>query len=342
MNTWNKVLLSFILVVSLAFLYLAVKDLKLHRTWGAQAKKLQGTDQEPGEIELEIRRQKDLFNGVLSEGEVVEPGVRQLTIELNRLTLQRGRAWFNCQALKLDQTGIQVQTALPNPNGITPKTILYVFEQKDPAQGGSFLGQFSVAGVAEERQMVQLQPSRRLAPEEMQRLIASQKDNVPWALYETLPVDFPAAFAGLTEEQKNALPAHVIDAYSDESYEPKDFEILLREAHQRRSQIADMAAAAARDKQYMDAAIADSKLQEQSRRKEIDDLTAELAAIHREAEAVIAHRDSLKAKVDGARAAIQETIQKNIEMVGEIAKRQTEGKPENDGKVRQVARVGGR
>ena len=342
MNIWNKVLLSFIILVSLAFSYLAVKDLKLHRTWDAEAKTLLGTEQEPGEIEVEVRRQEELKNGVLSEGKIVTPGIRQLSIELNRLMLQRGRAWYNCQPMRIDQNGVQVKTALPDPHGITLKSVVYVFEQKAVGQGGSYLGQFTVTAVAP--QMVQLEPTRRLSPEEMQRVTTSQQTNVPWALYETLPVDDPTAFEGLTEEQVKALPANVVAEYitNAKSHKLRDYEIFFREAHRVRSQTTDVLAAAARDKQYMDAANADAKLQEQSRRQEIDDLTTELAAIHREAEAVIAHRDNLQRKVDAMRTAIQETIQKNSELAGEIAKRQLKASRKIDEQVQQVAQVAGR
>lgn len=323
MNIWNKVLLSFILVASLAFLYLAVKDLKLHRQWGEEAKTYLGTDGEPGLIETELKLQDELTNGVVTDSEIVTPGIRQLSVEVNKLMLGRGRAWFNCQPTSLNQTGITVKTSLPDPHGITAKSVVYVFEQKSAGQGGSYLGQFAVVAVAP--QMVQLQPSRQLSPEEMQRAMTSQQTpNMGWALFETLPVDDPAAFQGLTEEQVRALPAPVVAEYITNAREHKlrDYEIYFREAHRLRSQIADMFAAATRDKQYLDEANADAKLQEQFRGKEFDDLGVEKSAVEREAEAVIVHRDNLQGKVDAMRTAIAETIQKNNDLAGEIAKRQ--------------------
>ena len=344
MNIWNKVLLSFILIASMAFLYLAVKDLKLHRTWGDQAKGYLGTEEEPGSIETELKKQDKLTNGLVTDGEVVEPGIRQLSVELNRLMLERGRAWFNCQPTSLNQTGITVKTSLPDPHGITAKSVVYVFEQKSAGQGGSYLGQFAVVAVAP--QMVQLQPSRQLSSVEMQRAMTSQQTpNMLWALFETLPVDDPAAFQGLTEEQVRALPAAVVAEYNDDAREHKlrDYEIYFREAHRLRSQTADMLAAATRDKQYLDEANADAKLQDQARRKEIDDLKVESAGVLREAEAVIVHRDNLQGKVNAMRTAIIETIQENNDLAGEIAKRQLEASRKiGEQPPQRVAQVAGR
>ena len=352
MNIWNKVLLSFILVASLAFMYLAVKDLKLHRKWGEEAKTYLGTEGEPGSIETELKLQDKLINGV-TDG---EPGIRQLSVEVNKLMLERGRAWFNCQPtgfsqnppFSQDQPGFAVKTSLPDPHGITAKSVVYVFEQKAAGQGGSYLGQFAVVGVADQAvapQMVQLQPSRQLSPQEIQRAMTSQQTpNMLWAMFETLPVDDPDAFQGLTEEQVRTLPAGVVAEYIDNAQEHKlrDYEIYFREAHRLRSQTADMLAAATRDKQYLDEANADAKLQEQFRGKEFDDLKVESAGVHREAEAVIVHRDNLRGKVNAMRTAITETIQENNDLAGEIAKRQLDASRKIDEQpLQRVAQVAG-
>ena len=340
MNIWNKVLLSFILVASLAFMYLAVKDLKLHRSWGDEAKKYQAKEG-PESIEAQLKLQDESTNGVVTDGKVVTQGIRQLSVELNKLMLQRGRAWFNCQPTSLNQTGITVRTSLPDPHGISAKSVVYVFEQKSAGQGGSYLGQFAVVAVAP--QMVQLQPSRTLLPQEMQRAMTSQQTpNMLWALFETLPVDDPDAFRGLTEEQAQALPAAVVAKYNAKDYEPRDFEVYFREAHRLRSQIADTLAAVTRDKQYLDEANADAKLQEQFRTKEFDDLGVEKSAVEREAEAVIVHRDNLQGKVDAMRTAITETIQENNDLAGEIAKRQLDASRKIDEQpLQRVAQVAG-
>ena len=347
MNIWNRVLLGFILVVSLAFLYLAVKDLRLHREWGDKARSYLGTEEKPGSIEKELKLQDELTNGLVADGVVVTPGIRQLSVDLNRLMLQRGRAWFDCQPELVDQTGIRVKTSLPNPNEITAESVVYVFEQKPAGQGcGSYLGQFAVVGVTPEK--VQLQPSRNLSPQEIERVETSAQasqasPDLRWTLYETLPVDDPDAFADLTPEQIQDLPAGAAAEYTDKEHKLRDYEILFREAHRLRSQAADMLAAAKRDRQYLDAANADAKVQEQFRRKDINDLDAEKTARKREAEAVKAHRDNLQGKVDAVRTAITETIQENSDLAGEIAKRQLEATRKIDRQPpRRVAHVAGR
>ena len=346
MNIWNKILLSFILVASLAFLYLAVKDLRLHRQWGDVVKVLQGTAEEPDSIESQLKLQDEKINGKQSEGVVVVPGIRQLSVELNKLMLERGRAWFGCQPMMVDEEGIRVKTSLPDPHGITAKSVVYVFEQKPAGQGcGSYLGQVAVAAVAP--QMVQLQPSRQLSPQELQRVGTSaqnsqQTPDLRWVLFETLPIDKPAAFANLTPEQMQDLPPSVVEMYNDKEYQLRDYEIYFREAHRIRSQTADMLAAATRDKQYVDEANADAKLQEDFRSEEIVDLNAEKKAVNRELQAVSEHRANLQGKVNAVRTAIIETIQENSELAGEIAKRQLEALGRVDEQPsRQVAQVAG-
>jgi hypothetical protein len=305
MNIWNKVLLSVILVVSLAFLYLAVKDLKLHRKWGDDAKTYLGTKEVPGSIETELKLQDELTN-VVTDGEVVKPGIKQLSIELSKLMLKRGQAWFNCRATSLNQTGITVRTSLPDPHGIAAKSVVYVFEQKAAGQGGSYLGQFVVVAVAP--QMVQLQPSRQLSPQELQRVTDSQQTpNMLWALFESLPVGGPATMVAEDNAEENKL---------------WDYEVYFREAHRMRSQTIDMLEAATWDKQYLDKANADVRLQDQARRKEIADLEVEKGRLAREADVVTDHRNNLQGKVNAMQTAIAETIQKNNDLAGEIAKRQ--------------------
>ena len=341
MNIWNKVLLSFILVASLAFLYLAVKDLKLHRKWGDEAKTYLGTKEEPGSIEKERQGHDKLINGVVTDGKVVEPGIRQLSVELNKLMIERGRAWFGCQPITIDQSGITVRTALPNPNNITAKSSLHVFEQQASGEGESYLGQFSV--FAANPQMVQLQPSRRFSASELDRIQKSQQTpNTLWALYETLPVhEAPAGFKDLTTEQIENLSAGEVAEYALE-HKLWDYEIYFREAHRLRSQTIDMFMAATRDKQYLDEANADAKLQEEFRDKEFNDLKAEKAVVNREAGAVMDHRDNLQNKVDAMRKAILETIQENSDLAGEIAKRQLEASRKIDEQPpRQVTQVAG-
>ena len=334
MNIWNKVLLCFVMVLSLAFLYLAVKDLKLHREWGDLAKSYLGTEEELGSIDKELKIQDEATNGVLADGEVVTPGIEQLSVDVNRLMLERGRAWFSCRPEMVDQTGIRVKTLLPNPNGITAKSAVYVFEQNPAGQGcGNYLGQFSVVAVAPE--MVQLQPSRSLSPQEIERVEASAEasrtsPDFGWTLYETLPVDDPDAFKDLTPEQIEDLPADVVAGYTEEDRKLRDYEIFFRVAHRLRSRNADMLASAARDEQYLNSANADAIVQEQFRRKDINDLDAEKTALQREADAVKAHRNNLQGKVDAVRTAIIETIQKNIDLAGEISRRQLEATRKTD------------
>ena len=342
MNIWNKVLLSFILIASLAFLYLAVKDLRLHREWGEKAKTLMGTAEEAGSIKEQLKKQGESLNSVATDGEDVAPGIRQLSIELNKLMLRRGRAWFNCQPENFAQGEVIVKTSFPNPNGIMAESVVHVFEQEP----GSYLGQFTVTAV--NPQKVQLRPSRTLTPKELDLVKTSQQSNKKgWALFESLPVvvSLPDDVADAPEFEE-LVRKQIENLSADEVVKCGllDYEVLFREAHRMRSQAADILAAAAHDKQYLDKANEDAKLQDQFRRTEIEELGAMEKAVVDERAAVEVHRDNLRGKVDAMRTAITETLQKNSDLAGEIARRQLEASRKTDEQPppQRMAQVAGR
>jgi hypothetical protein len=342
MNIWNKVLVGFIVVLAPIALYLSVRAMRTHRHWRAIAAQMEA------DLEKEIQRTAELIDGT-GEGETASLGTRQATLELHKLMVDRGRVWYNCRPLAvqprqdpatgLSTIDVSVATSLPDPNEISTKTVLFLFEHKLTQQGGRYLGQFTV--IAANEKQLQLRPSQNLSPEQQKRLGDSQQSQTPWTLYETMPIDDPAAFAGMSEAEIAALVGSesVAKTLADPNRPLRDFEALFRDFHRQRSARLDMYAAAERDKQFMDEAAADAAQQEQFRRNEIDQSKAKLAEVTREANAVIAHRDQVRNSLASVKAAAEKLIRENGTLAGEIARIQLEATRLIDERTRGMAQL---
>ena len=111
------------------------------------------------------------MDGVEKDGKLVEPGIRQVRLDLYKLLVDRRRAWFNCPARvnRLDRVEgtaeITVTIDKPAPHGIAEKTVLYAFEDADARQKGRYLGEFVVAKVADKQ--ITLAPAVKLIPREI-------------------------------------------------------------------------------------------------------------------------------------------------------------------------------
>ena len=119
MSIWSKVLVGLIIVVALVNFYLATRTLRTHQHWQEAAIAFQA------KIDDARQEHKELALGVGAELGKVD----QAQLDLFRLLVDRGRAWYHCQPQINQQTrAIGVVTALPDPHGITPKTVVAVFE----------------------------------------------------------------------------------------------------------------------------------------------------------------------------------------------------------------------
>lgn len=372
MNIWNKVLVGFILVLSPVSLYLTIRAMRTHHHWRTQVVQME-TD-----LQGTIERNAELIDGTSEgegEGETASMGTRQAAMELHKMMVDRGRVWYNCQPLQvqdrpdpdtgLDTTieGVKLATTLPEPNGISKDTVLFLFEHKETQQGARYLGQFTVEATNPPKEL-QLLPSMNLLPEQQKRLTDSQQSRTLWTLYETMPIDDHAAFAGMSEAKIKAFVGSdsvarylanaerkfrdyevLVRDYRGRGEQPppylelRDYEALFRDFHRQRSIGVDMTNAATRDKQFMDEATADATQQEQFRRNEIDQLKTELAEVTAEANAVIAHLDEVKNKLASVKAAAEKLIQENRAVAGEIARIQLEAARLIDERTRSMAQL---
>ena len=61
----------------------------------------------------------------------------------------RGRRWDKVARKSVSPAGVIVATVdKPEPHGIEPKTILYVFDDADAKDNGNYLGEFEATAVA--------------------------------------------------------------------------------------------------------------------------------------------------------------------------------------------------
>jgi len=207
MSIWNKVLVGLIAVAALVFWYMTMRTLKTQQYWRELAQAYQDAVDE-------VKDQNELLReGREEDGQLVFMGIRQTKFELEKVLLDRGRAWYNCTPAATPQTAqtgeVRVTTDLPDPHGLTVNTVVYVFEEKPVAEGGAYLGPFVVDQVAAKQ--VALKPAFQFTPAELQRISRSQG---PWVMYDKLPADNYYLFAELDEEQlRKLLPAESVEEY---------------------------------------------------------------------------------------------------------------------------------
>ncbi|HYW81280.1 MAG TPA: hypothetical protein VE890_16975, partial [Thermoguttaceae bacterium] len=194
MSIWNKVLIGFIFVASVAFFYLGARTLQTHQHWREKAQRFQDR------IAQENKTHDTLLNGEPDSQEIADMGVNQLQVELDKILKHRGRVWVDCAPEVKPQTGqatVTLNTA--GPHGIADKTVLLVFEERDAQEGGCFLGEFKVSAVSDDA--IGLEPTAPLNDRQLQQLDASQGT---WALYEKWPIDGHDVFPDWDEETLTA------------------------------------------------------------------------------------------------------------------------------------------
>ncbi len=203
MSIWNKILVGLIAVASLGFFYLAARTLKTHTYWSGKA----------AAAEARIEQLK-------AANKQLEPGIRQLRVDLYKLLVDRRRAWFNCPArvTRLDRADgtaeITVTIDKASPDRIAQKNVFYAFDDTPVQQKGRYLGEFVVTSVADKQ--VALAPAVKLNSREINNLATAKGT---WTLYEVMPQDShdifaDPMFAGLSDAEKKAiLPADSVAQY---------------------------------------------------------------------------------------------------------------------------------
>lgn len=210
-RTWRitHVLLVFLIfLASAAFWYLAAATLLAHKSYRAEANKLQA------EVDQLKRANEALEYGTDDEQLVQQlvaqdirlgDGIRKATHQLQQAVRHRGRIWQECQPEGVAADGgVTLKIGNPAPHGLEAGSVVFAFEAGDPAEGTQFIGELRVAGVQEEG--VTLQPTMKPTPAEMQRV---KNSATAWVLYETMPRDHHSVFAHFTEEELTAQLARL-------------------------------------------------------------------------------------------------------------------------------------
>ncbi|MEE8451464.1 MAG: hypothetical protein V3R99_06090 [Thermoguttaceae bacterium] len=406
MSIWNKVLIGFIFVASVAFFYLGARTLQTHKHWREKAQKFQQR------IKAADEEHKTLLGGVLDSDEVADMGVEQLKVELDKILAHRGRVWINCIPEIKPETGqASVTIDMTGPHGIADQTVLRVFEERDIQEGGCFLGEFKVSGVSDDG--IGLEPTVPLSDRQLERFDASQGT---WTLYEKWPIDSHNVFQEWDDEALTAalpeqsLPEFLSDGemmttdeaqeaglegrvlavdesgqilyedadgnelrllvddqtgearFIDKDGQPvaeedisekevesgkgkyvrilRDYNVIFQDYDTQRTIMIDLIASDTLDKQYAEAAQADSQLQIQFRQDELSRLTAEKKKAERERNAVKTHLATVGRQLEVTQQAVEQIIAQNAADAAQIAQIQKAAKARIDAQTRGVAQVG--
>lgn len=374
MSIWNKVLVGLICVAALGFWYFSMRTLKTHKYWRDVARKM----------EQELDR-TTAANVVLAEGDekAEAKGIRWYQEQITKLVAarERGRVWSNCEPRNFNpQTGqCTIVTDQPNPNGITLKGLLYVFEEKEAdaaGKGGRYLGEFEVEALNENQ--VQVKPTMKLSPRQLQIIAQASK---PWIVFEKMPLDDHEMIASLSEdEKKKMLPADSVASYMrdgadatweqmeqwgvkgtlvDETGKPlvdgsgkpipnakgkfvrqlHDYNAIFRLRSAERTLLADKFEALKRDIQYMQASANEAQRQVENRTKQIATLKADQATVRKERDAVVAHFKTLQAQAKAIEDKVQELLAQNKVLSEQIARMQYDAQQRVDARTRAMAQA---
>ncbi len=374
MSIWNKVLIGLICVAAIGFWYLAMRTLKTHQYWRELAQKHERRIEE-----VKAENQTLAHGG--GQGADAKLGIRQYRQLIHQLVVDRGRVWTNCEPRGFNaQTGQgTIVTDQPIPNGLAPKAIIHVFEEKEAAaagNGGRYLGEFEIEAVADNQ--LQVRPTLKLDPARLQRIAQASK---PWILYEKMPADSHTLLAGLSEEElKQMMPAASVPAYIHDGQEATwdqiaqwnaegvlvgkdgkplvdaegkplpgaqgtfvrqlhDYGAIFRRRFAEKSLLADRFEWYQRDIAYLRQSVAEAKEQVAMREREVQSAKAELQAMTRERDAAQAQVVALQKRVDAVQGLLKQLLAANKQIVDQIAQVQFDAARRIDAKTRAMAQT---
>ena len=197
-KTWKAVhvvAVFFTFVAGVFFVICAAMSMKTHVAWRRLQAKTESSlkvEQTTGEV---------LAYGDPEQVKSAEPSVFEIQQRLNRMLIDRGRAWRRCVPGDLAANSVTVSTVPADtpedqvkPNGIGANSVVYVFREAPLDNGivvpAAFIGEFQVTN-ADDRS-VTLQPTMALDGQQ-QQLVADRTST--WALYEMMPLDSHRIFS---------------------------------------------------------------------------------------------------------------------------------------------------
>ena len=376
---WAHVLLVLgVFLLAVAYLFLAAETLRINAIWRAQANRLEQdlADTQTRIDALERGTEDSRLIGTLAGDEVkvpeeaeAIPSLGDLDHRLHLETRLRGRVWRDVKPAGVDpQNGVvRALVESPTPSGVKPNSILFVFEQgepalPEPAEGAQYLGEFRVTAVTE--QEVTMTPVLPLDDFEWQRLSGSQK---PWMLYEAMPVDRYSLFAGKSEEElRKMIPEQSVEEYirqgqaagpdDDEWHRvgfdeagnqlgPDDLDKAARVEYRRRlrdytTEFDELArqrvllltdvAATIQDNERLQAALKSAQELEAFRNEELRKLRIDLAGVTKERETIEGHLAVVERQLANAQRLLDETLRENARLAAQLAAQQEKWKASID------------
>ncbi len=300
---YNIVIMFFVFCISIYFAYLAARTLKTHQAWRTLAK---AEEKEIESLDLQIRKVSDgdfLSSGAKPVGRTADsppgseykgPSIRELELQLRALAGERGGSWRDLQVnnIKAADGTVSLSINSPEPHGLVEKMVVFVFD------GAQYLGEFKVTR-ADKGKTVGLAPNLPMDASDLRHLADSKGD---WTIFQTMPIDDPAALAEISDEERRAmLPKESIEAMADANRKPRNYQYLFHEYNQRRvlteAEIVDIKENIPR----VEGATAKAAEEVKYREQEKADLESDLKNFTREAEAITVYVKQLRAQVDVAR-----------------------------------------
>ncbi len=209
-KTWRFTHVFFAFLVfgaAATFLIFAACVLKTHAAWRTHF------EQYTVALAKVKAENETLLHGDLEQVKQEQESIRSLRAELERVVVDRGRIWRECQPVQQVSPGTYrvrtvpislPETETPKPNGIAPQTVLYAFTEQETADGyrvpAAYLGQFTVTDANDTE--VTLATQLPMDPDQQQ---AAAQGNTTWVLYEVLPLDSHEVFAQMDETEKRMV-----------------------------------------------------------------------------------------------------------------------------------------
>jgi hypothetical protein len=316
MNVWNKVLLGLIAVVSIVLFYFCTRALKANQVW------LEAYTKHETALKNIAKQTDELVNG--------EQGLRQVRVQLAKITAGQGRVWPNAKLANLGQAGeVTLTTA------ITPPTHpgIQIFAIEDPSQQsptGAFMGEFTVRAI--QNNNVQLAPARTLTQAQLARI---QQSRSTWTLYEVMP----AAQADAAPADTASPSAKPAEKKAGNPETPVDYLVFFHESYRLRATMGDLISSADSDLTALKTAIQLAEQQIESVDKHVAELKTELAATKLARDNVVAHEKAVDKKLAEIHATIEATRKSNLEVASRIARIQLEATRQIDNRTKKVAQL---
>lgn len=376
---WGHVLLVLgVFLSAVAYLFLAAETLRINAVWRSQANRSEAELADVKSRIAALERGTDdrrLISALAADGVPVPedadeiPSLGDLDHQLHLETRIRGQVWRDVMPAGFDAETATLRATVesPQPSGIEADTILFLFEQgepalPDPSQGAQYLGEFRVTGVVQ--QEVTLEPMLPMDELEIQRLASSQG---PWVLHETMPVDRYSLFTDRTEEQLRAwLPEESVTEYIRQGTEagpdddewhrvgydesgnqlgPDQLDEAVRVVYQRRlrdysEEFQDLSnervllwadvAAVTKDNERLAEALASARELQAFREEELRKLRVDLAGVTKERKTIERHLADVQQQLTTAQRRLDKALASSSRLAAQLAAMQAKLKAEID------------